>query len=61
MISYGRLDPIVSPGQVSAHVHQISGANAIQATYDYDTLRRQSTCTSVIVQDDLSNYWTPAM
>lgn len=61
MISYGRLDPIISPGQVSSHVHQISGANAMQATYDYDTLRQQSTCTSVVVQDDLSNYWTPAL
>jgi hypothetical protein len=61
MISYGRLDPILSPGAVSAHVHQISGANAMQASYDYDTLRRESTCSSVVVQEDLSNYWAPAM
>jgi hypothetical protein len=61
MISYGRLDPILSPGVVSSHVHQINGANAMQASYDYDTLRRESTCSSVVVQDDLSNYWSPAM
>lgn len=61
MLSYGRLDPIISPGQVSAHVHQIQGANAMSATYDYNTLRSQSTCTTLQVQDDLSNYWAPAL
>lgn len=61
MLSYGRLDPIVSPGAVSGHVHQIQGANGISSTYDHDTLRRQSTCTTIQVQDDLSNYWAPAL
>jgi len=57
MMSYGRLDPIIAPGAVSPHVHQISGSNGMQATYDYNTLRRESTCSNIIVQDDLSNYW----
>jgi len=61
MLSYGRLDPIVYPGVVSQHVHQIQGANAIQSTYSQDTIRNQSTCTTLQVQDDLSNYWSPAM
>jgi len=57
MMSYGRLDPIIAPGAVSPHVHQISGSNGMQATYDYNTLRSESTCTNILVQDDLSNYW----
>lgn len=61
MLSYGRLDPIVSPGAVSSHVHQFQGANAMSASYDYDTLRHDSTCTTLDVQDDLSNYWAPAL
>ena len=61
MLSFGRLDAIVSPGQVSAHVHMFQGANAVGATYDYDTIRSESTCSTLEVQDDLSNYWAPAM
>lgn len=61
MLSYGRLDPIIAPGEVSAHVHMFQGANAVQTTYDYDTIREESTCSTIIVQEDMSNYWTPAM
>lgn len=61
MLSYGRLDPIISPGAVSTHVHQIQGANGMAASYDYNTLRSESTCTTLEVQEDLSNYWAPAM
>lgn len=61
MLSYGRLDPIVSPGAVSSHVHMIQGANAFGSTFDYNTIRNKSTCSTIQVQDDLSNYWAPAM
>ena len=61
MLSFGRLDAIVFPDQVSAHVHMFQGANGVGATYDYDKIRSESTCSTLEVQDDLSNYWAPAM
>lgn len=60
-IAYGRIDPIISPGVVSEHVHMFQGANAVAPVYDYDTIRKESTCSSIGVQEDLSNYWSPAM
>jgi len=55
-----RSDPIVSPGQVSGHVHGILGGNNFDTTYDYNKTR-QSTCSSCNVQADLSNYWAPTL
>lgn len=60
-LSYGRLDSIVNPGEVSTHVHVFHGASALGSTYDYDDIRARSKCTTVPVQDDLSNYWVPAL
>lgn len=60
-VAYGRLDPIITPGAVSPHVHMFHGSGALQATYDYDTIMRESTCSTVQVQQDFSNYWAPAM
>lgn len=50
-----RLDPILSPGGVSAHVHNIYGANKISASWEYDTVRT-STCNSMGLKVDNSNY-----
>ncbi|KAF9552842.1 hypothetical protein CPC08DRAFT_767996 [Agrocybe pediades] len=56
-----RVDPIVSPGAIpSDHVHTVHGANHFSANSTYDSLR-QSTCTSCLVQQDLSNYWFPKL
>ncbi|PNS16603.1 WSC domain-containing protein 2 [Sphaceloma murrayae] len=55
-----RIDPIISPGQVSGHVHQVVGGNGFGFTQDYAQARR-STCTSCTVSKDLSNYWTPIL
>ena len=46
--SIQRLDPLVEPGKLpSAHVHQIVGGNAFNATMDKDpaTLATCTTCT----------------
>ncbi|KAI1621836.1 WSC domain-containing protein [Exophiala viscosa] len=56
----GRVDPILSPGSVSGHVHLLSGATNVNTTSDYDTLSVAS-CTTCSVQKDLSAYWTPLM
>ncbi|KAK9893605.1 WSC-domain-containing protein [Cystobasidium minutum MCA 4210] len=55
-----RIDPIVSPGQVASHVHNIVGANNIDSSSTYDSLR-ESTCTSLPITKDLSAYWQPQL
>jgi hypothetical protein len=47
-LSIQRLDPLVEPGRLpSAHVHQIVGGNAFNATMNQDpsTLASCTTCT----------------
>jgi len=56
-----RLDPIVDPGRVpSAHLHQIVGGNAFNATMVGDVGERGS-CTTCTFTEDFSNYWTAVM
>ncbi|KAF8348791.1 hypothetical protein F5887DRAFT_1241665 [Amanita rubescens] len=54
-----RLDPIVSPGQVSSHVHAVVGGS------NFGTLStanlRGSQCTSMPIPQDKSNYWFPLL
>jgi Domain of unknown function (DUF1996) len=56
----GRMDPIVSPGQASSHAHTIQGGNAFAMTLG-DTTLMSSTCTSSLIKNDKSVYWTPKM
>lgn len=53
-----RADPIVNPGGISGHVHQIAGGNGFDFTMDYESTQK-STCSSCPIKQDLSNYWTP--
>ncbi len=55
-----RMDPIVSPGGPSGHVHAIQGGNAFALTMT-DDQALSSTCTSSLVKNDKSNYWTPSL
>lgn len=55
-----RADPIVNPGAVSSHLHTIMGGNGFDFTMDYNKARA-STCSSCIVEQDLSNYWIPTL
>lgn len=57
----GRVDPIVSPGGPSGHVHAVQGGNAFGITMTDTQALDQSTCTSSLVKNDKSNYWTPAL
>ncbi|KAB5539308.1 hypothetical protein GE09DRAFT_313649 [Coniochaeta sp. 2T2.1] len=59
-VAIERIDPIVSPGAVSDHVHSIMGGNAFDWTLDFDKTQT-STCTTCGVSKDLSNYWVPAV
>jgi hypothetical protein len=56
----GRVDPIISPGQVSSHVHKISGGSNININSTYESMQ-ESACTSCQVGADKSGYWTPAL
>lgn len=57
-----RADPLVSPLQVSGHVHKIVGGNAFNMNKNmtYKELR-SSKCSSCLIKQDLSNYWTPKL
>ncbi|KAI4719470.1 WSC-domain-containing protein [Aureobasidium sp. EXF-10727] len=55
-----RADPIISPGQVSGHVHTISGGNGFKFDMTYADAR-SSSCSSCPIKQDLSNYWTPSL
>ena len=56
----GRMDPIVSPGVASGHVHAVQGGNNFALTMT-DDQALASTCTSALVKNDKSNYWTPSL
>lgn len=53
-----RMDPVVSPGLISQHSHNVIGGSGFSSIYDPDKLR-QSSCTNLPIQADKSNYWFP--
>ncbi|KAF2865754.1 hypothetical protein BDV95DRAFT_612332 [Massariosphaeria phaeospora] len=55
-----RLDPLVYPGQIATHSHAIHGGSGFSKDADYKKLR-DSKCSSCLVKEDKSAYWTPAM
>ncbi|KAI0147619.1 hypothetical protein GGR57DRAFT_505517 [Xylariaceae sp. FL1272] len=60
-VSVQRLDPVVQPGEIpSAHVHQIVGGNAFNATMEGD-IGEKGSCTTCAFTEDFSNYWTAVM
>lgn len=51
-LSIQRLDPLVEPGKIpSAHVHQIVGGNAFNATMTGD-IGEKGTCTTCTFSED---------
>ncbi|KAF1994208.1 hypothetical protein P154DRAFT_539782 [Amniculicola lignicola CBS 123094] len=60
-LSIQRLDPVVEPGNApSAHIHQIVGGDAFNATMNGD-IGEQGACTTCTFTEDFSNYWTAVM
>lgn len=57
----GRVDPIVNPGTAAGHTHTIQGGNAFGMTMTDRQALDKSTCTSSLVKNDKSNYWTPKL
>lgn len=58
-----RLDPLVTPGLVSPHLHQIVGGNAFNISMDpaRGDIAELATCTTCRFKEDKSNYWTMVM
>lgn len=56
LISVDSADPLISPGEVSAHLHTIIGGNGFNFTHDFDQARA-STCSSCRAKADNSAYW----
>ncbi|KAK5107029.1 hypothetical protein LTR62_001918 [Meristemomyces frigidus] len=55
-----RIDPIISPGSVSGHVHTVSGGSGFGFNTSYEQ-QRESACSSCPIKQDLSAYWTPKL
>lgn len=53
-----RLDPIINPNGVSAHMHKVIGGSMFGANYNYDDYSNAK-CSSLALQADKSNYWMP--
>ncbi|UZJ55672.1 hypothetical protein CBS101457_004992 [Exobasidium rhododendri] len=56
-----RLDPIISPGNISSHLHSFVGSNAISDAQNYSSIRASSACTTSGADADKSSYWTPTL
>lgn len=56
----GRVDPIVSPGVASGHVHTIQGGSNIGVSATGEDLMN-SNCSSALVEGDNSAYWFPKL
>ena len=57
---YARVDPIVSPGKASAHVHLGMGGSNWSPSMEEETALHSS-CTSTQAKADKSVYWTPRL
>lgn len=56
----GRVDPVVSPGQISSHVHTVMGASNFGMSSTGAELV-ESNCTTALIKGDKSAYWYPAL
>ena len=53
-----RVDPLLSAGKISNHVHSVVGGNGFAPMMDF-AQTQTSDCSSVPVKVDKSNYWMP--
>jgi hypothetical protein len=59
-MSYQRLDPALTPGSESPHLHSFDGGNALSASSNFDS-QMGSTCTTARIKPDKSLYWRPTL
>lgn len=59
-LTKGRVDPIISPGEVFTHVHSVmGGSNFGKSATGKDLL--ESNCSNANVKGDNSAYWFPSL
>ncbi|OWZ26639.1 hypothetical protein C356_06876 [Cryptococcus neoformans c45] len=57
-----RLDPVVFPGSIGAHVHRVHGSSYFTQNLTSATeMQKLANCTTTVVQDDLSAYWVAGL
>lgn len=59
-LTKGRMDPIISPGKTSSHVHTVMGASNFGIGSTGETIVN-SQCTNAMIKGDNSNYWFPSL
>ena len=59
-LTKGRMDPIVTPGKVSTHVHTVMGGSGFGLGSTGKDLMA-SNCSTALVKGDNSNYWFPSL
>lgn len=59
-LTKGRMDPIVSAGETSNHVHSVMGGSGFGKGSTGEDLVN-SKCSNALIKGDNSNYWYPAM
>ena len=59
-LMYGRVDPIIFPGQASPHVHLAMGGSNFGPSMNGDD-GLNSACTSTQAKPDKSVYWIPRL
>lgn len=59
-LTKGRMDPNVSPGKPSKHVHNIMGGSGFSMSATAEDLQK-SECSNALVKGDNSNYWFPSV
>lgn len=60
LLTRGRMDPIVSPGETSQHVHGVLGGSGFSTTATGDDMMG-SECTTAKATGDNSAYWFPTV
>ncbi|CAE6348560.1 unnamed protein product [Rhizoctonia solani] len=60
-LSYTRVDPLRTPGAIGPHVHNVVGGSMFSPDSTTPESLQQSKCSSTMVQDDKSIYWTPLL
>ncbi|PNY25537.1 WSC domain-containing protein 2 [Tolypocladium capitatum] len=60
MLTRARADPIVSPGKVASHVHNVLGGSGFRLGSKGPDLT-SSSCSTAMVKGDNSNYWYPSL
>ncbi|CAD6589491.1 MAG: hypothetical protein TREMPRED_005378 [Tremellales sp. Tagirdzhanova-0007] len=58
-LAAARMDPIVNPGNVSSHVHNIMGGSAFSQSLGSPDDLTSGACSTTISGGDKSNYWAP--